>query len=84
MSSDWAQLFLKKDPDYDVHTMTEADFWELLHQSRQQYTSIVGTDDPDLSGFKAVGAKMITWYAGSDRSEYRMFQSNLSLSEGMA
>lgn len=62
VSNDWAQLFLKKDPDYDVNTMTEDDFWELLHQSRQQYTSIIGTDDPDLSGFKAAGGKMITWY----------------------
>ena len=61
VSNDWVQLFLAKDPEYDVREMTEEEFFRLLHQSRQEYTSIIGTDDPDLSEFKAAGGKMITW-----------------------
>lgn len=61
ISKDWVQLFLAKDPSYDFDTMTEDDFFGFLHQSRQQYASIIGSDDPDLSRFRAAGGKMITW-----------------------
>ena len=63
ISKDWVELFLAKDPEYDVMTTSEDDFFKFLHQSRQQYTSIMGSDDPDLSEFRAAGGKMITWYA---------------------
>lgn len=53
VSNDWIQLFLVKNPDYDVQSITEDDFFKFLHQSRQQYASIIGTDDPDLSEFRA-------------------------------
>ena len=61
ISKDWVKLFLAKDPEYDWESMTEVDFFKFLHMSRQRYNSIVGTDDPDLSEFRAAGGKMITW-----------------------
>lgn len=61
ISGSWFKYFLAKDPDYDPSTMTEDDFFRFLHQSRQEYNSIIGSDDPDLSEFRAAGGKMITW-----------------------
>ena len=62
ISKDWIELFLARDPEYDASSMTEDDFFGFLHISRQRYTSILGTDDPDLSEFRSAGGKMITWY----------------------
>ena len=61
ISEQWVRIFLAKDPEYDLNSMTEDDFWKFLHQSRQQFNSIMGTDDPDLSDFRRAGGKMITW-----------------------
>ncbi len=61
ISADWFRLYLAKDPAYDLDTMNEEDFFNLIHRSQQEYTSIIGTDDPDLSQFRAAGGKMITW-----------------------
>jgi hypothetical protein len=66
ISESWIRYFLKKDPEWDFTTMTEDEFFDLLHISRQRYTSIMGTDDPDLSAFRAAGGKMITWHGLAD------------------
>lgn len=63
IASSWIKFFLRRDPDYDVATMTEEQFWGYLHLSRQWYNSIAGTDDPDLSEFREFGGKMISWCA---------------------
>ena len=56
--------------------MNEDDFWELLHQSRQQYNSIVGTDDPDLSAFKSAGGKIVQWHGLADELIFPNGSSN--------
>lgn len=66
VSETWIRYFLKKDPEWDFTALTEDEFFELLHISRQRYTSIMGTDDPDLSAFRATGGKVITWHGLAD------------------
>jgi hypothetical protein len=61
IAHDWIRYFIKRDPEYDLDTMTVDDFFSIVHQSQQQYSSIISTDDPDLSEFRAAGGKMITW-----------------------
>ena len=62
----WLKYFLAKDADFDVTNMTNAEFFDFVHQSRNQYASILGTADPDLSRFKARKGKMITWHGLAD------------------
>ena len=62
ISESWIQHFLVKDPEYDLDSMSDDDFFHFIHQSKQEYTSIIDTADPDLSDFHAAGGKMITWY----------------------
>lgn len=51
-----------KDETADVSQLTHEDFQELAHSSTQQFDSIIGTNDPDLSAFRIRGGKMITYH----------------------
>jgi hypothetical protein len=46
--------------------MSFEDFETIFHQPNQQYQSILSTNDPDLSAFRAAGGKMITWHGPAD------------------
>jgi hypothetical protein len=62
----WVQYFLKEDPNFDIATITYRDFERLFRKSQAKYNEIIGTDDPDLSAFRASGGKMITWHGTDD------------------
>lgn len=61
------RLFLRKDPGFDMSTLTQEYIFMLLHQSRQEWSSVLDTADPDLSVFKAAGGKMIHWHGIADQ-----------------
>ena len=61
IAASWFKYFILKDPDFDIHSITEEQLWGYQHISRQWFNSIVGTDDPDLSEFRESGGKMISW-----------------------
>ncbi|MCA1217354.1 tannase/feruloyl esterase family alpha/beta hydrolase [Streptomyces sp. 8L] len=63
----WTQLFLKKDPSFDLSTITYRDFTTLFEQSEAEYGKIIGTGDPDLSAFRKSGGKLITWQGSADQ-----------------
>lgn len=63
----WVQLFLKKDPSFDVSKITYSDFTRLFRQSETEYDKVIGTDDPDLSAFRKSGGKLLTWHGGADQ-----------------
>ncbi|KAM0710345.1 hypothetical protein Q7P35_002707 [Cladosporium inversicolor] len=62
----YIKYLLAKDPDFDASSLTEQDFFTLLHQSRQEYLSVLDTAYPDLSAFKAAGGKMLHWHGIAD------------------
>jgi hypothetical protein len=62
----WIRLFIEKDPTFNPANMSFEEFEVVFHQSNQQYQSILGTDDPDLSAFRDAGGKMITWHGLAD------------------
>lgn len=41
---------------------------ELIHKSVSQYSSVIGTDDPDLSGLRKAGGKLINWHGMADQA----------------
>jgi pimeloyl-ACP methyl ester carboxylesterase len=59
---DWIQLFVIKDPAYEVTKMTDGDFFSVLHSSVNEYNSLISASDPDLSRFRNSGGKMISWH----------------------
>lgn len=67
ISTDWHRLFLQKYSSFDPYNYTQKGWDAAFHASIQQYTSIIGTSDPDLSEFKISGGKMITWHGMADQ-----------------
>ncbi|TMR09711.1 tannase/feruloyl esterase family alpha/beta hydrolase [Nonomuraea turkmeniaca] len=63
----WVSTFLKRQPSYDLSTITYAEFAKLFEQSRAEYDGIIGTDDPDLSAFRRSGGKLLTWHGQADQ-----------------
>lgn len=65
--NDWIRVFLKKDRDFDVSTVTTLDqFDELFALSTSNYGGITGTDVPDLSAFREKGHKLLTYHGTAD------------------
>ncbi|MFF4015912.1 tannase/feruloyl esterase family alpha/beta hydrolase [Streptomyces sp. NPDC001843] len=62
----WVQLWLKKDPSFDVSTITYSQFTQLFKQSKAEYDKVIGTGDPDLSAFRKSGGKLLTWHGQAD------------------
>lgn len=67
IASEWHRLFIQKDPAFDPLDYTHAGWDKAFHASTQQYASIIGTSDADLSEFKTAGGKMITWHGMADQ-----------------
>ncbi|KAK2009001.1 tannase and feruloyl esterase [Colletotrichum eremochloae] len=63
----WTSLFVARDPDLDLSNLTHAEYDRLAHQGRQRYRSIIGTDDADLSAFRDVGGKLVTYHGLIDQ-----------------
>ncbi|MFI6063347.1 DUF6351 family protein [Streptomyces sp. NPDC051286] len=63
----WVASWLKKQPSFDVSTITYSQFTELFRQSQAEYDEVIGTDDPDLSAFRKSGGKLLTWHGQQDQ-----------------
>ncbi|KAF2470902.1 tannase and feruloyl esterase [Lindgomyces ingoldianus] len=66
LGSLWLQLFVEKQPDFDLSNISHQKFVDMLHDSKQQYDSITATSDPDLSTFKRAGGKLLTFHGLAD------------------
>lgn len=58
----WIQYFVKKDPNYNLNNMTRQEWVSAFHAGKREYNSIIGTDYPDLSEFRASGGKLLTYH----------------------
>ncbi|MFF5282446.1 DUF6351 family protein [Streptomyces sp. NPDC013171] len=63
----WVQSWLKKQPSFDVSTITYSQFTELFRQSQAEYDEVIGTDAPDLTAFRKSGGKLLTWHGRQDQ-----------------
>ncbi|RHZ63052.1 putative feruloyl esterase [Aspergillus thermomutatus] len=68
LTGNWLQYLVAKDPNFPLGKMTNSTFFDMLHDSMRRYGSMLGTNNPDLSKFKANGGKMITWHGLADEA----------------
>jgi hypothetical protein len=61
------RLWIKEDPSFDWHTLTTASFETGFRQSQAKFHAVIGSDDPDLSRFRALGGKTITYHGWADQ-----------------
>lgn len=58
----WLQLFVAKDAAFDLQTLKHDEFLGMLNASKQEYDSVIGTSDPDLTKFSQRGGKLISYH----------------------
>ncbi|KAK5048197.1 hypothetical protein LTR84_005867 [Exophiala bonariae] len=63
----WLRYFVLKDPSFDTTTIGYSEFKKLFSQSQDEYGEIIGSNNPDLSGFQKQGGKLIVWHGLSDQ-----------------
>ncbi|KAL2840051.1 Tannase/feruloyl esterase [Aspergillus pseudoustus] len=66
IASEWLLYFLLRDPDFDLATITHEKWDSLFHVSIDQYQSVLGTANADLSEFRKAGGKMLSWHGMRD------------------
>ena len=52
---------------WDWTTTTYDQYDQLFQQSVEMYSTVIGTDNPDLSGFKKAGGKLLIWHGLADQ-----------------
>jgi hypothetical protein len=62
LSPPWIQLFVARDPEFDISNLTHAEFDRLAHLGGQMYGSLMSTNDPDLSAFRDAGGKLVSFH----------------------
>ena len=63
----WLGTWLQKNPSWDWHTLTFAQFDRLFQQSVREFSGVIATDNPDLSGFRHDGGKIVIWHGLADQ-----------------
>ncbi|KAK0124005.1 hypothetical protein ONS95_008994 [Cadophora gregata] len=64
---EWIKYYLAKDETFEFGTITRRQDDTLYRQSVNQYSSVMGTSDPDLTDFKQHGGKLLTWHGLNDQ-----------------
>lgn len=66
MAVDWLKNFTRGDPTYDLKRMTLEELEQNYVLSRQKLNGIIATNDADLSRFRGLNKKLITWHGMAD------------------
>lgn len=64
--TEWMRMYVVKDPSFDPISLKYDEYERIMHHSVQEYDGILGSNDPDLSEFRRLGKKMITWHGIND------------------
>ncbi|HEV2087829.1 MAG TPA: tannase/feruloyl esterase family alpha/beta hydrolase, partial [Cryptosporangiaceae bacterium] len=61
-----AVYWVNQDPSWDWTTLTYETYEDFFTRSYQKFNTVIGTDNPDLSGFRDSGGKVLIWHGWSD------------------
>jgi hypothetical protein len=67
ITMDWFRYFLAQDPKLDGNSVTRDQYERFWDQSVEQYSAVIGTDNPDLTEFRNRGGKAIVWHGWADQ-----------------
>src|SRR5262249_53478486 len=62
----WFQNWLAQNPGLDWRTITFDQYLELFQQSVSEFGFPIATDDPNLTGFRDAGGKIVIWHGTYD------------------
>jgi pimeloyl-ACP methyl ester carboxylesterase len=64
---DWFKYFLAENPELDWTTISRDAYERYWDQSVEEYSMVIGTDNPDLTAFRDHGGKAIIWHGWADQ-----------------
>jgi hypothetical protein len=64
---DHFRYWIEQNPAFDWKTLTYASYEQDFRKSQQLFNRVIGTDDPNLQTFRALGHKVIIWHGWSDQ-----------------
>ncbi|KAF2139460.1 uncharacterized protein K452DRAFT_232760 [Aplosporella prunicola CBS 121167] len=64
--SSYLQGYVAKDPIFDVTNVTLKEYTDMIHFGIQQFDAFTGSNDPDLTAFREVGGKILSYHGLSD------------------
>ncbi|KAJ5323118.1 hypothetical protein N7452_011407 [Penicillium brevicompactum] len=67
VSEDWVSVFLARNPSFNIDGVTRQEYDNFFQQSIDEYASVIGTSNPDLSKMKKTGTKMLAWHGMADQ-----------------
>jgi feruloyl esterase len=56
-----------QNPGWDWRTITPSQYEQLFVQSAEEFTDVIGTDNPDLHAFQRSGGKVLIWHGQADQ-----------------
>ncbi|KAJ6149273.1 Tannase/feruloyl esterase [Penicillium samsonianum] len=66
ITTSWIKYFVKRGSEFDISTITHEEWDSIFHASVNEYESVIGTADPDLSELRKTGAKMLSLHGLQD------------------
>ncbi|PYH89016.1 tannase-domain-containing protein [Aspergillus ellipticus CBS 707.79] len=63
---DWIKNWVLDDADFDITNLTWAQYSDIFDRSVSEYEDLLGSNNPDLSAFRAAGGKIVHWHGGAD------------------
>jgi Tannase and feruloyl esterase len=64
---DWLKYWITQNPQYDWTTITPDSYERFWDQSLEEFGTVIGTDNPDLTAFRDRGGKAIVWHGLADQ-----------------
>jgi hypothetical protein len=61
------RFWVEQNPQLDWKTLDFAGFQRDFRTSQRLFSDVIGTDDPDLSGFRASGGRLLIWHGWNDQ-----------------
>lgn len=68
LADDWAKIFVVHNLSFSIKDLAREGYDQLFYQSVDQYASMIGTSNPDLSKMKRSGTKMLAWHGMADQA----------------
>ncbi|KAE9373903.1 tannase and feruloyl esterase [Stipitochalara longipes BDJ] len=66
LSEQWISYFLKADPNFNVSIVNSAELAALFSESSKKYGDLIGSANPDLTGLRKSGGKLLVWHGEAD------------------
>ncbi|KAL3482923.1 tannase and feruloyl esterase [Aspergillus germanicus] len=70
ITADWLSTILSRNASLNLSSLTLDEFARLFRASINEFQSVLGTRDTDLTEFKSAGGKMLTWHGMKDELIY--------------